>query len=58
MLNLSVVRKEINKMHEFKQGKTLEHLEQETERKDLMRCVKPLLSLFRNNGGSEMVNEG
>jgi hypothetical protein len=41
MLNLPVVR-EINKMSEFTQIKTLERLEQETERKDLMRCVKPL----------------
>jgi hypothetical protein len=41
MLNLLVIR-EINKMGEFTQGKTLERLEQETERKDLMRCVRPL----------------
>jgi hypothetical protein len=41
MLNLLVVRKEINKMCEFTQVKTLERLEQEAERKDLMRCVKP-----------------
>jgi hypothetical protein len=41
MLNLPVVR-ETNKMREFTQVKTLERLEQEAERKDLMRCVKPL----------------
>ena len=44
MLNLPVVR-EINKMGEFTQCKTLERLEQEAERKDLMRCVKPLSSI-------------
>ena len=44
MLNLPVVR-EINKMGEFTQYKTLERLEQEAERKDLMRCVKPLSSI-------------
>jgi cytochrome P450 len=39
MLNLPVVRKEINKMREFTELKTLKRLELETERKDLMRYV-------------------
>jgi hypothetical protein len=39
MLNLPVVMKEINKMREFTELKTLNRLAQETDRKDLMRCV-------------------
>jgi hypothetical protein len=42
MVNLPNVRKEMNKMREVTQVKTLERLEQEAERNDLMRCVKPL----------------
>jgi hypothetical protein len=41
MVNLPDVRKEMNKMREVTQVKTLESLEQEAERKALMRYAKP-----------------